>query len=162
MHPATILQLITLLAVANGAPVIARRILGERFALPLDGGFSFLDGRPLLGPSKTLRGVLLSVLATSIAALALGLELWVGVVVGSVAMFGDALSSFLKRRLGLPPSSMATGLDQIPESLLPVLACWTALSLTLADVAVVVLVFLVGEIFLSRVFYRLHLRDRPY
>src|SRR5215470_19272100 len=159
MHPVTILQLLALLAVANGTPVVAKKFLGERFAIPLDGGLGFVDGRRLLGPSKTLRGVILSVLATSIGAPILGLELQVGAVVGGVAMFGDALSSFLKRRLGLPPSSMATGLDQIPESLLPVLACSATLPLTLTDVAVVVVVFLAGEIVLSRAFYSLHLRD---
>jgi hypothetical protein len=36
---------------------------------------------------------------------------------------GAPLSSFIKRRLALVPSSQAIGLDQIPESLFPLLAC---------------------------------------
>jgi hypothetical protein len=46
----------------------------------------------------------------------------IGVVVGSMAMLGDLFSSFVKRRLNLPPSSRATFLDQVPESLFPLLA----------------------------------------
>ncbi|HKJ22762.1 MAG TPA: CDP-archaeol synthase, partial [Gammaproteobacteria bacterium] len=50
-------QLIFLLLVANGAPVLARQVRGARPARPLDGGLRLADGRPLLGRSKTLRGV---------------------------------------------------------------------------------------------------------
>jgi len=82
--------------------------------------------------------------------------------VGATAMAGDLCSSFLKRRLGLAPSSKATGIDQIPESLLPSLACRHALSLTAVDVLAVTTLFLVGEILLSRLLFRLHFRDRPY
>jgi hypothetical protein len=77
-------------------------------------------------------------------------------------MAGDALSSFIKRRLDLPSSSRATGLDQIPESLVPLLACRPMLPLTPWDIAASVAIFLVGEIVLSRALYRVHLRDRPY
>jgi hypothetical protein len=77
-------------------------------------------------------------------------------------MAGDLLSSFLKRRLGLAPSSRATGLDQIPESLFPLLACRSALALTAMDIATGCVIFFVGELLLSHLFFRLGLRDRPY
>jgi hypothetical protein len=77
-------------------------------------------------------------------------------------MAGDLLASFLKRRLGLQPSSMALGLDQIPESLFPLLACCRMLSLTTLDVVVGTAIFFVSELVLSRVLFRLHVRDRPY
>ena len=77
-------------------------------------------------------------------------------------MAGDLLSSFAKRRLGRPSSSQALGLDQVPESLLPLLACRVPLGLGWLDVAVLVGVFLVGELLVSRLLYRLHIRDRPY
>ncbi len=60
------------------------------------------------------------------------------------------------------PSSMAIGLDQIPESLFPLLACRLALPLTMLDIGVATIVFFVGELVLSRILFRLHLRDRPY
>jgi len=77
-------------------------------------------------------------------------------------MAGDLFSSFLKRRLHLSPESRATGLDQVPESLFPLLACRKLLSLTALDITVTVLIFFIGAVLVSRLLYKLHLRDRPY
>lgn len=162
MHPLQTLQLMILLTLANGTPVVANKIFGRRFAWPLDAGIKFFDGRPLLGASKTIRGLALSLLVTAACTPLIGLDAKIGAVVAATAMAGDLLSSFVKRRLDLPPSSRATGLDQIPESLLPLLACREALSLSAADIAAGVAIFFLGEVFLSRLFYRLRLRDRPY
>ena len=158
----TIAQLLALLALANGTPMAAAKILGRRLAYPLDGNLRFFDGRPLFGRSKTVRGVVLSILVTTAGAPLLGLEWGVGLLVGAWAMAGDLFSSFCKRRLGLAPSSPALGLDQIPESLLPLLACRNLLSLTAIDLAAVVVIFFVGEVLLSRLLYALDLRERPY
>ena len=162
MQAVLIFQLLVLLAVANGTPVAAKLALGKTFARPLDGGALFVDGRPLFGPSKTIRGIVTSVLATSGAAALIGLGWQVGALIGTVAMVGDLGSSFVKRRMGLAPSSMAIGLDQIPESLFPLLACRLALPLTMLDIGVATIVFFVGELVLSPILFRLHLRDRPY
>ena len=88
-----ILQGLILLLVANGTPVLATRLLGQRLAWPLDCGLKLPDGRPLLGRSKTVRGVLLSILVTTAAAPLLGLPWWAGTVAGAAAMAGDLLSS---------------------------------------------------------------------
>ncbi len=77
-------------------------------------------------------------------------------------MAGDLFSSFVKRRLGLPASERATGLDQVPESLLPALVCAYGLELEWLDVVIVTGIFFVGEIALSRLLYTLHVRARPY
>jgi CDP-2,3-bis-(O-geranylgeranyl)-sn-glycerol synthase len=157
-----VLKLLALLSVANGAPVIAAKALGRRCSWALDGGLRFLDGNPLLGKSKTIRGIGASILSSTIVAPLLGLDWKIGAAVGAAAMAGDLFSSFVKRRLNLPPSSRATGLDQIPESLFPLLACRAALSLSALDIAACVAVFLAGEMLLSRPLYRAHIRDRPY
>ena len=162
MQPLVILQLLILLTLANGTPVVAKKLFGARFARPLDGGLLFFDGRPWFGASKTLRGLALAILATVAGAPLLGLDWRIGLLVGVLAMAGDLASSFLKRRLGRPPSSRASGLDQIPESLLPLLACRDLLALSAADIAATVALFFFGEILLSRLLYRLHLRDQPY
>jgi hypothetical protein len=162
MHPLAILQSLVLLTLANGTPVIAKRIFGRRFSRPLDGGIIFRDQRPLLGPSKTIRGVLASIVITTAGAPLVGLAPGIGALVAGTAMAGDLFSSFVKRRLNFPPSSQALGLDQVPESLFPLLACHDALSLTALDIALAVGIFFVGEIFLSRLLYKVHLRDEPY
>jgi CDP-2,3-bis-(O-geranylgeranyl)-sn-glycerol synthase len=162
MHETLIFQLLILLAVANGTPVFAKKLLGGRFAQALDGGALFADGKPWFGPSKTIRGIVLSVLATTGAAALLGLGWQVGALVGGIAMASDLLSSFVKRRLGLPPSSQAIGLDQIPESLFPLLAASALLPLSALDIAIATILFFAGEIVLSRLLYKWHVRDRPY
>ena len=162
MHPFLVLQLLALIVVANATPVFAKDVVGKRLAYSLDGGLRFLDGRPLFGRSKTIRGILLAILTTLVAGQVVGLGWDVGARIGAGAMAGDLLSSFTKRRLNLAPSSRATGLDQIPESLLPILACRDVLSISLADVAAILAIFFIGEILLSRLLYRLRLRDRPY
>ena len=68
MHMSLLLQLLVLLVVANGTAVGAKKLFGAVFARPLDGGALFLDGQPVFGPSKTTRGILVSVLATSVCA----------------------------------------------------------------------------------------------
>lgn len=162
MRPVLVVQLTILLALANGTPIIATKLLGSRLAWPLDGGLTFVDRRPLFGASKTVRGVVAAVLASTIAAPLIGLPAGVGAVIGASAMAGDTVSSFVKRRLDLPPSSRATGLDQILEALFPALAGRAMLPLTAWDIVIVVAVFFVGEIVVSRALYRAHLRDRPY
>jgi hypothetical protein len=77
-------------------------------------------------------------------------------------MAGDLFSSCLKRRMNLPPSERATGLDQVPESLFPLLACRSVLPLSVLDIVAIVSIFFAGELLLSRLFYQLHLRDQPY
>jgi CDP-2,3-bis-(O-geranylgeranyl)-sn-glycerol synthase len=77
-------------------------------------------------------------------------------------MAGDLASSFVKRRIGYPSSGRAPGLDQIPEALLPALATMNLMALTIVDVIAVVALFSVGELVLSRVLFKLHIRNRPY
>jgi CDP-2,3-bis-(O-geranylgeranyl)-sn-glycerol synthase len=162
MHAPAIMQSLALLALANGTPLFAKKIFGNRLAQPLDAGLVFLDGRPLLGRSKTVRGLFASLIATTVGALLIGVPPAVGAIAAATAMAGDLFSSFVKRRLGMAPSNQALGLDQVPESLLPLLACRTALSLDMADIALAVAIFFVGELVLSRLLYKAHLRDEPY
>ncbi|MBV9815661.1 MAG: CDP-archaeol synthase, partial [Alphaproteobacteria bacterium] len=118
--------------------------------------------RPVFGRSKTIRGIVLAGVATTAAAPVIGLRWEIGLLVGGFTMAGDLFSSFCKRRLGLPTSSRASGLDQVPEALLPLLACRELLALTAADILVCVVMFAAGEVVLSRLLYAFRLRDRPY
>jgi CDP-archaeol synthase len=156
------LKLVALLTVANGIPAVAWRVFGEYFNRPMDGGVAFFDKQPIFGPSKTIRGIILSLAAATACAPLLGLEWVSGLYIGGVAMFGDLASSFLKRRLNLPPSSRAIGIDQIPECLLPTLAVRSTLGLGVFDVIFVVIIFFFGHITLSQLFFRWKIRNRPY
>jgi CDP-diglyceride synthetase len=161
-HALAILQTLILICAANGAPVLFARLLGARFAHPIDGGIVLRDGHPLLGHSKTWRGLGAAAIFGACAAVLVSLPWRLGALVAACAMAGDCLSSFIKRRFGLEPSSMTLGLDQVPESLFPAVACSAYLPLGPLDVALIVLVFFVGELATSRLFFAVGLRDRPY
>ncbi|HTW35418.1 MAG TPA: CDP-archaeol synthase [Rhizomicrobium sp.] len=156
------LKVLVLVSVANAAPVIAQDIFGRSLSYPVDGRAMFFDAQPLLGASKSVRGLVSSLLATTLVAPIVGLSWLAGALIGAAAMLGDLCSSFIKRRMKLPPSSMTTGLDQIPESLFPLLACAAFLPLSVTDIAIVVACFGAGEVFGSRFLHRIRLRDRPY
>lgn len=156
------LRLVVLVGLANTAPIVAKRALGTRWNRPLDGGRQWRDGRPLLGPSKTVRGVLASFAACLAAAPLLDFSLAVGALVAAGAMGGDAIASFTKRRLGIRSSGRAFGLDQVPEVLLPLLLVQRPLGLALWEVAALTLVFLVAEPPAAWLSWRIGLRDEPY
>jgi CDP-2,3-bis-(O-geranylgeranyl)-sn-glycerol synthase len=162
MQPLLILQLLLLLAVANGTPILAKRLLGDTLDRPLDGGAIFTDGRPWFGPAKTIRGIVLSLLATPLAAALIGLPWRLGAVVAAAAMAGDLLSSFVKRRMGVAPSGKATGLDQIPEALLPLAASRLVVAVTVADIVAGTMIAFVGGVIFSRILFAMGLRDQPY
>lgn len=106
---------------ANMAPVIAKKLNVLSFLdRPLDRG-NWYKGNPLLGPHKTDRGVVVGVLAGIAAALA---QAWLaeqyafweqltvfpyteksallwGFLLGGGALAGDAVKSFVKRRMGI-------------------------------------------------------------
>lgn len=156
------LQVLLLIITANGAPIIGRLVMKGRWSAPLDGGAIFMDGRPVLGNSKTYRGVAFSLVGTVLAADVLGLPWEMGLMVGGLAMTGDCLSSFIKRRLDYDSGAMALGLDQIPESLFPLLGVWSPLSLSALGIMATVGVFMAFELIFSPLLYKLHLRKHPY
>ena len=152
-----------LLMVANGLPILLNRWLRDRAAWPIDAGITLgRDGQPLFGTHKTWRGLLAAVIGTAAAAVVLGLPVATGALVGLWAMVGDVVSSFLKRRLAQGAGDQALGLDQIPESLLPLLALRDRLGLGLGVITVLVALFLVLELVLSRLLYAWHIREHPW
>ena len=159
---AAIAESLALIGAANAAPVVLKRLLSDRYSAPVDGGLVLRDGRRLLGPSKTWRGVAIGILVPTCLSPLMGLSWRAGALVGAAAMAGDCMASIVKRRLRFAASSMALGHDQIPEALLPAITMRAYTPLSAIDIFTVVLVFFAGELALSRVFFHLGLRERPY
>jgi len=135
-------ELVLLLVIANGAPFVAHRLFGKFLDQPLDCNKLFTDGRPLLGPAKTIRGVFSAIIATTLLAPLAGLGPVQGAVFGLLAMIGDLISSFIKRRLDIATSRSAPLLDQLPETLLPLLVMQQVLSATLVEIAAAAAIFM--------------------
>ena len=150
VHAHHIIELVLLLVITNGAPVIARLLLRQRFSKPLDRNLHFVDGRPLLGPAKTVRGIVSALLVTALMAPLFDLSPAQGALFALLAMAGDLISSFIKRRLGIKTSRSAPLLDQLPESLLPLWVMHPVLEETLQDACIVILVFVAIDWLVSR------------
>lgn len=155
-------QLLFVIGLANGAPILAQNLLRDNWQYPVDCGRNFPDGRPLFGVSKTWRGIAAALVAATIGAVGVGLSAATGLWLGIGAMAGDLMSSFVKRRLGIAPSGMALGIDQVPEVLIPLLLVQQKVALTTSEIAAVTVLFLIIELLLSRVLYHLHIRKQPY
>ena len=156
------IKILFLLVVANGAPIVVRNIFQDVFSFPLDAGRTFIDNRPILGYSKTIRGLLSSLALTTIAAFLIGMEAMAGFFIALCSMSGDLVSSFIKRRLDKPPSSMMLGLDQVPEALFPLLYCVKIFGLEWNQVLLIISSFIVVELVLSKILFSAGIRKRPY
>jgi CDP-2,3-bis-(O-geranylgeranyl)-sn-glycerol synthase len=157
-----LLQLLLLIIIANGAPILIRVLLNDSFNLAVDFGQKLPDNRPIFGPSKTWRGVFAALVATSATAWLLGHPVETGLLVAAYAVIGDLFSSFTKRRLSMPPSSMAPLLDQVPESFLPAFMLMGVFNLDISAVMLLVLTFVIIELLLSHILYKWGIRNRPY
>ena len=157
-----LIHLLLLIIIANGAPIVIRAVMGSRLDCAIDFGYRLPDDRPLFGSSKTWRGVFGAVLFTSIGAIVLGYSAFTGAQIAIYAVLGDILSSFIKRRLGMAPSSMAPLLDQVPESLLPAVMLMDIFELDIQSIIILVSLFIVMELLLSYIFFKLGIRRRPY
>jgi len=156
------LQILIILLAANGAPILAALLFRSRGDLAIDLGRQLPDGHPLFGYSKTWRGLAAALFAACALSLFFGYGLSFGLISGALAMTGDLLSSFVKRRRGLAPSDHCMGLDQVPESLLPSIYAAEFLGVQWWWALIWSLTFTLTQMLLSRVLFWLHLRKRPY
>ncbi len=140
-----------LIVTANAAPWAAARIFHRHWTAPLDLGKTMQDGTRLLGSHKTWRGLIAAVVACALAAQLFGLGFALGAAFGGLAILGDASSSFLKRRLRRPPGAELPGIDQIPESLLPLLAMQRPLGLGLLEILMIAAAFAALDIATTKI-----------
>ena len=150
MHPWLISHLVLLLIIANGTPALLGLALGPRWNRPLDNNRLLPDNRPLLGPSKTLRGLFSAIVVTGLLAPLFELSALEGASFALLAMLGDLSSSFIKRRLGFASSRSVPLLDQIPESILPLWGLQSVLGSSGSEIALAVAIFIVIDLLLSR------------
>jgi CDP-diglyceride synthetase len=150
-----------LVVATNTAPVVAAWLARGRGEWPIDCGLVLGDQRRFLGAHKTWRGLGAAVLVGAATAAVIAVPVTAGAIAGALAIVGDALSSFVKRRLDLRPGAWTPGLDQLPESVLPLLAVWSPLGLNLGSFAGTVAVFGVLDLVASRLVGSSRRRRQP-
>jgi len=159
---AMLVELLLLLIVANGSPVLVSLLLRRRLSAPIDGGRCFWDGQRLFGYTKTWRGLVVSVLLTALVAHWFGLGAIFGAAFGLLAMVGDLLSSFIKRRFRMASSTRFIGLDQLPEALLPLMLARPVYDMSWWVVLIIAVIFMLLNMGFSPMLYRLGIRSRPH
>jgi CDP-2,3-bis-(O-geranylgeranyl)-sn-glycerol synthase len=143
-------ELVLLLVAANATPVILSLLFGDRWNQPVDRGILLSDGQPMLGPSKTLRGLLGSITICALLAPLFDLSHLQGAGFGALAMLGDIASSFCKRRLGLHSGHSAPLLDQLPETLLPLWIMLPVLDASVLEMLAAIAGFTVIDLLFTR------------
>jgi hypothetical protein len=138
------------LITANSAPLVLRWIFGKRLAWPLDFGLILKDRQRLLGPHKTWRGMLGAVVSTAVLTHLWGFTYLAGAGFGALAMCGDALSSYIKRRLRTGAGHWLPGIDQAFEAVLPLLAFGAALGVSVTAAFAALLAFTIIDLVGSR------------
>jgi len=99
---------------ANAVPVI----LGGGY--PIDAGRTFIDGKPIFGSHKTVRGFFAGLIVGTLVGFVQNAVYplyqynpLLGFVLSLGALIGDLFDSFVKRRLGFPPGASFPILDQL-------------------------------------------------
>jgi len=154
-----ILSLVLFLLWVNGLPPLVAILMHGRFEKPVDGGRLCRDGHRLFGPNKTIRGVIAAIAGGILLTPLLGVPWWAGSLGGLLAMIGDLLSSFVKRRMQIDSGSSTFLLDQLFESLLPLLFLNLLLPLTLLQNITTLCIFTLMAYGSSRIW--LHITERP-
>jgi len=155
------LKILLLLWAVNFAPPFLAYLLREKWNAPLDGGRIFLDGKPLLGSHKTIRGVCAAAFMGVSAGLILGFPFWLGLSAGLLSMAGDLVSSFLKRRMGMVSGSVFAGLDQIFEGAFPFVVIAPYFDLPWGEVSILLVLFCLGA-YVGAWFLKEFLLGKPY
>lgn len=154
-----ILFIVLFLLLVNGLPPLVTVILNNRFPYPVDGGRLWTDGQPIFGSHKTIRGIVAGSIIGALSFPLLDLPIGVAAITAVLAMTGDLLTSFTKRRFRLTSGSESVIFDQLLESLLPVLFLRYHLELTLFQVLAILLLFISCAYCSSRLWQ--HITNRP-
>ncbi len=158
-------KIVLFLLWANFLPPLASLLLGERFSYPLDGGRIWRDGNPFFGPHKTIRGVIACLLGCIATAPLFRMAWWIAGAGALLAITGDLITSFIKRRFNLPSGTVVVGLDQFLEGALPALFLseyyglhwWRALSVLLLFIPTTYL----GSVLWAYLMYQPSEKDLP-
>jgi len=128
----------------------------------MDMGKSWLDGKRVLGDSKSIEGFVAGVFAGFATGLVISDPVR-GLLMGFGAMMGDALGSFIKRRLDIAQGEPAPFLDQYSFMLVALLLSYIAgYAPTLDQLVVILIATPILHVSSNYVAYLLKMRQKPF
>lgn len=168
----------------NVAPLVAAHIpFIKRYTAPIDFGKTY-RGKPVFGSNKTWRGLasgtLFGLLAGSIQVLLVkqfhlafipaaiehmyisGLAVVLGAVLGISALLGDAIESFFKRQIGVPPGKHWFPFDQLDYIIGGCLASLLVVRLAALDYLTIIIVWFGIHLLSSYIGYLIRWKQEPF
>lgn len=152
--------------VANFVPLFAARAPGlKNWHTPLDFGKTYKD-QPIFGINKTWRGLIsgavvaafigfLQYRVVTFSAESIWFILLVTGAMGFGALVGDAVESFFKRQAGIKPGEKWFPFDQTDYIIGGLLFAWPFVSLTIADVLRIFVLYFGLHLLFSYIAFRI-------
>lgn len=162
-------------AVANGLAVVANRVPGlKNWGTPMDFGRSH-RGKRIFGDNKTWRGfsfgIAMGCLAATVqyylwippefAGKSLAFMVLLSALLGSGALIGDAVESFLKRRAGIKAGASWFPFDQLDYIFGGILLSLVLMRLPFELYVWIVILYFGIHLLTVYVFFKLGVRDKP-
>ncbi len=167
--------------VANGSPPVISKLL-NRECTPIDFGKNFIDGRRILGDGKTIEGFIGGVLSGySISLIIYSIILAIVpenviknlnilildpvnvLILSTLALLGDLVGAFIKRRLGLARGAPAPILDQLDFLIFPLLYMYYILHIYDLYVYIIAPIFTIFmHLFTNFIAYLMRVKDVPW
>lgn len=165
--------------VANMAPVIFRNNF-LALAKPIDGNVKLM-GKPIFGAHKTWRGLIvgtllggsfflgqkyLSTISSTLADVSLYeyklFPWWFGFLFAFMALFGDMIKSFFKRRINIRPGEVWFPFDQIDFIIGSTIALLFFVSVDIRTWLAVLCIAIILHIAVNRIGYYMKFKDTPW
>lgn len=139
------IQIPVLLWAINVTPLLLRHSLGTSYSKPIDRGKILWDGKPIFGDNKTGRGICAGIIVGGLFAKIVGFSFFIGICAGALDMFGDLITSFVKRRINKPSGTTMPGFDQVLEGLLPIVMFKLLYSFSFLYLIITLFIFCFGN-----------------
>ncbi|MDO8538661.1 MAG: CDP-2,3-bis-(O-geranylgeranyl)-sn-glycerol synthase [archaeon] len=142
---------------------------------PIDFGKRFFDGRPWLGAGKTFKGAVFGIAAGILVAAAInGLlakqtmlyfsnhYVLISSILVVLAILGDMIGSFIKRRLNIERGKPVFLLDQLDFVIVPMLFLWSQNFISLTEIIMVLLITLIVHRAANFIAFKFKLKKVPW
>lgn len=160
--------------IANVTPIFAAKLPALReWDAPLDFGRKF-RGKPILGPHKTIRGLVLGTLVGTVifydqtrAGGLFGdidysqLTIWLGVFLSFGALFGDLVKSFFKRQFNVSSGRSWFPFDQLDYIVGGLLFSSIVVTLNINQYILIIVVWFLMHLISSYIGYLFKLKKDP-
>ena len=161
---------------ANMAPVIAKKI--NFLKVPIDFGKE-INNKPILGKNKTFRGLFFGVLFAVIIAYIQSIFydnnifselaltdysnwMFLGLLLGFGAIFGDLVKSFVKRRLNYEPGKPFVPWDQTDFVIGAIIFVFPLVKLSINKIIIIIILSFILHIIVNHSAYYLKIRNEKW